>query len=67
MRMGANVWKGMTIMVWLRVVVYGLAIGINVVSPCGVIVGLDVHVVIAVVVEAEGRRGGRSGGHWGGW
>jgi len=65
--MGANVRKGMTIVVWLRVIVDGLAVGIDVVSPCGVIVGLDVHVVIAVIIETEGRRGGRSGGHWGGW
>ena len=67
MRMGANVGKGMTIVVWLRVIVDGLAVGIDVVSLCEVIVGFEVHVIIAVVVEAEGRRGGRSGGHWGGW
>ena len=67
MRMGANVGKGMTIVVWLRVIVDGLAVGIDVVSLCEVIVGFEVHVIIAVVVEAVGRRGGRSGGHGGGW
>ena len=67
MRMGVNVGKDMTILVWLRVIVDGLAVGVDVLSPCGVIVGLNVHVVIAVIVKAEGRRGGRSGGHWEGW
>ena len=62
-RMGANVRKGMTIVVWLRVIVDGLAVGIDVLSSCGVIVRLEVHVVIAVIIKTEGRRGWRSGGH----
>jgi len=65
--MRAYVREGMTSVDQLGVFINGLAICINVVGLWESAVGVEVHVVVAVVVEAEGRRGGRSGGHWGGW
>jgi len=51
------------------IIVNGLAIGIDVLGLCEVVVvGVDVHIIVAIIVNAErGRDGGRgSGGHLGG-
>ena len=43
----------------------GLAVGINILTPDNAVVEINVHVFIAIIINAEGQRerGGVSGGH----
>lgn len=61
---------GVAVVLGSGLLINGLAICVEVGGPCVVgVVGVEVHVVVAVIDDAKGRggMGGRGGGHGGWW